>query len=639
MQFSLPKLLSFYLLTLVVTSTSYAQRVIMSDSLPMFYSTADEMGNLNAPPLLKTKGRITQLFLTPEGTITISAFRQTIGYLDTNPNKSIPNAPNALPGVVQYQYDPSTGLRQIKAEIFNLNGGLSQPFSYKLFDIISNRGTINKDKPLTTSDSGLDYPNTVLTEPQTLLYEGEQKVVRKISAREGFLRYQNQIYYYNPYSATYLLSTTSEKELTPIRSKSAYVIDHTRLQALIRDGNQVRVIDTTGHGKAIPLPVDKDMVLRAENPYIESSGNGFYNINKLNTELGIDFVFGPPILSKAQDSSFVFVRVDKQGNIIGKYRFKIPVEPNYTGAWGTWIVGNEKESLLHIEFAKGLFKGMSFNVKINIETGVVYIKEEAKEDQRRTRIPPAGTDISKHFFHLVSLSNGDNLAVSVNSTSNTGNDHYGTVHISPDGALKNYYVHDRLAFRSQLFVGRVPLCITLKDGRVLLITDEPKGLSTAYPLYGKLDLELAAGFSNQIQSQGESNKPNLHFNASTLQRTKNQNNNSAAIRLFNTLDRFAGPDPRLTGREYTDKQQIQTESQEYITSPVMYLIDPQKGIAETVRGPYGFVIPYQPYAFYDHSKSELHFILRSLPSTKLRNYKGTLMQGVFLKTFKVDLNK
>ncbi len=240
---------------------------------------------------------------------------------------------------------------------------------------------------------------------------------------------------------------------------------------------------------------------------------------------------------------------------------------------------------------------------------------------------------------MVSLPNEDNLAVSVNSTSNTGDDHYSTVHLSADGVLKNYYVHNRLAFRSQLFVARVPQCATLKDGRILLITDEPWGSSMPYQPYGNLDLELAAGFSTQIQSMGEPDKPNLHFNAFTLQRSQSQTNNSTASRLLNTLDRLSGPDPRMTGKEYTDKRQIQTESQEYITYPVMYLIDPLKGSTETVKGPYGFVIPYQPYAFYDHNKSELHFLLTSNPAGALRTYKGTYMQGVFLKSFKFDLNK
>ncbi|WP_428662000.1 hypothetical protein [Runella sp.] len=637
MQFPLLKSLLPGIVAVVVTQISHAQRVVASDSLPLFYSTADETGGAGVPSILKTKGRVTHLALTPEGTITVSAFRQTIGYLDATPTKGVPLAPNALPGMVQYRYEPATGLQQISEGIFNINGGLRQPISYKLFDIISNRGTINNKTPLATSESGLDYLNTLATQPRTLLYEGERKIIRRIFVREGVLRYQTQTQYYTPYSAAYLVSATNERELAPLRTKTAYIIDQTHLQVLLRDGNQVRLLDTTGKGLTVPLPIDKDMFMRAENTYLESSGNGFNNVGNFNAELGIDLVFGPAFISKTQDSSFVFVRVDKQGTVVCKYRFKIPVEAGFTGAVGTWIIGNEKESILHIEFGKGLFKTVAFNVKINVEKGVVYVKEESKEDQRKARI--AAASISKQFYHLVSLSNGDNLAVSVNSTSTTGDDHYGTVHLSADGILKNYYVHNRLAFRSQLFVARVPQCITLKDGRILLITDEPWGSSVPYQPYGNLDLELAADFTAQVQSLGEPDKPNLHFNASTLQRSQNKINNSKAVRLFNTLDRLSGPDPRLTGKEYTDKRQIQTESQEYITSPVMYLIDPLKGSAETVKVTYGSVIPYQPYAFYDHNKGELHFLLRSHPAGALRTYKGTLMQGVFLKSFKVDLNK
>ncbi len=187
-----------------------------------------------------------------------------------------------------------------------------------------------------------------------------------------------------------ILGIGYERDLAPLRTKTAYIIDQKRLQLLLRDGNQVRLIDTTGKGSTVPLPIDKDMIMRAENHYLESSGSGFNNVSNLNGELGIDLVFGPPFLSKTQDSSFVFVRVDKQGTIVCKYPFRIPVEASYTGAGGTWIIGNEKESILHIEFGKGLFKSVAFNVKINVETGVIYVKEEDKEGQRKARIPAPG---------------------------------------------------------------------------------------------------------------------------------------------------------------------------------------------------------------------------------------------------------
>jgi hypothetical protein len=333
------------------------------------------------------------------------------------------------------------------------------------------------------------------------------------------------------------------------------------------------------------------------------------------------------------------VRLDNQGKVLCHYRFKIPVEAGYTGApmGGAWIAGNEKESLLRIEFTKGLFKSVTFNVKINAATGVVYVKEESKDDQRKAKMPATG--IARQFYHLVSLPNGDNLAVSVNSTTTAGDDHYSTVHLSADGVLKNYYVHNRLAFRSQLLVSRVPQCVTLKDGRILLLADEPWGSSVPYQPYGNMDLELASGFAAQIQSLGEADKPNLLFNATTLQQRWSQSNNSTGNRLLGALDRLSGGDPRATGKEYTDKRQLQAETQEYITYPVMYLIDPEKGTSETVKGPNGFVIPQQSYAFYDHTKNELHFLLRSHPANKLRPYQGTPMLGVFLKSFKLDLTK
>ncbi|WP_028524432.1 hypothetical protein [Runella limosa] len=622
-----------------IASITHAQRVVASDSIPLFYSTADEMGNSSVAPVLKTKGRVTQLALTPEGTITISAFRQHVGFFDASPTKGLPVGANSLPGLVQYRYDPATGLQPISTGIFNLNGGLRQPIPYKFFDLISNRGTINKDKPLATSESGLDYLATLSSQPKALAYEGERKTVRRIFLNGGALRYQTIRYYYAPYAAMYLVAGTNERELAAIRPKNAYVVDNDRVQVLVRDGNGVRMIDSTGKSQAIDLPIDKDMSIRAENSYFASSGSGFFDIAKTNTELGLDLVFGPALMAKNQDSSFVFVRLDKQGKVVCHYRFKIPIEAGYTGAPlnGSWMAGNEKESLLHIEFSKGLFKTMAFNVKINTATGVVYVKEESKDDQRKVKMPAAG--IAKQFYHLVSLPNGDNLAVSVNSTSTAGDDHYSTVHLSADGVLKNYYAHNRLAFRSQLFVNRVPVCIALKDGRILLLTDEPWGSSVPYQPYGNIDLELASGFAAQIQSLAEVDKPNLLFNATTLQQRWSQANNSTGNRLLGALDRLSGSDPRATGKEYTEKRQLQMESQEYITYPVMYLIDPQKGTSETVKGPYGFVIPQQTYAFYDYPKNELHFLLRSTPGNRLQPYKGTPMTGVFLKLFKLDLTK
>ncbi|HAK75540.1 MAG TPA: hypothetical protein DCM71_01185 [Runella sp.] len=622
-----------------IAPMTHAQRIVASDSIPLFYSTTDETGSSSAAPVLKTKGRITQLALTPEGTVTISAFRQHVGYLDASPTKGIPMAANALPGLVQYRYDPATGLQPISTGIFNLNGGLRQPIPYKFFDLVSNRGTINKDKPLATSESGLDYLATLSSQPKALAYEGERKTLRRIYLSGGKLRYQATHYYYAPYAAMYLVAGTNERELLAIRPKNAYVVDQERGQVLVRDGQLVRMIDSTAQSRTIDLPIDKDMSIRAENSYFASSGTGFLDIAKINTELGIDLVYGPALMGKNQDSSYVFVRLDKQGSVVCHYRFKIPVEAGYTGAPlnGGWIVGNEKESLLHLEFSKGLFKTAAFNVKINAATGVVYVKEESKDDQRKAKIPAAG--IARQFYHLVSLPNGDNLAVSVNSTSTAGDDHYSTFHLSADGVLKNYYVHNRLAFRSQLFVNRVPLCIALKDGRILLLTDEPWGSSVSYQPYGNIDLELASGFAAQIQSLAEADKPNLLFNATTLQQRWSQASNSTGNRLLGTLDRLSGGDPRATGKEYTDKRQLQTEFQEYITYPVMYLVDPQKGTSETVKGPYGFVIPQQTYAFYDYPKNELHFLLRSAPGNRLQPYKGTPMLGVFLKSFKLDLTK
>ncbi|MFN8343964.1 MAG: hypothetical protein U0X91_03115 [Spirosomataceae bacterium] len=619
---------------------THAQRIVASDSIPLFYSTADEMGSSSAAPLLKTKGRITQLALTPEGTITISAFRQHLGHLDASPTKGVPVGANALPGLMQYRYDPATGLQPISTDIFNLNGGLRQPIPYKFFDLVSNRGTINKDKPLATSESGLDYPATLSSQPKALSYEGERKTVRQIYLSGGVLRCQTVHYYYAPYAALYLVEGTNERELLPIRPKTAYTVDYERVQVLVRDGNAVRLIDSTGKSRTIDLPIDKDMSIRAENSGVASSGTGFLDITKINTELGLDLVFGPALMAKNQDSSFVFVRLDKQGNVLCHYRFKIPVEAGYTGAPlnGSWIAGNEKESLLHIEFSKGLFKSVAFNIKINAATGVVYVKEESKDDQRKAKMPAAG--IARQFYHLVSLPNGDNLAVSVNSTSTAGDDHYSTVHLSADGVLKNYYVHSRLAFRSQLLVNRVPLCIALKDGRILLLTDEPWGSSAPYQPYGNMDLELASGFASQIQSLGEADKPNLFFNAATLQKRWSQSNNSTGRRVLGTLGRLSGGDLRAIGdigKEDADKQRLQFETQEYITYPIMYLIDPEKGTAETVKGPYGFVIPRQTYAFYDYPKNELHFLLRSSPGNKLQPYKATPMSGVFLKSYKLDM--
>lgn len=621
---------------------THAQRIVASDSIPLFYSTADEMGSSSAAPILKTKGRITQLALMPEGTISISAFRQHIGHFDASPTKGVPVGVNALPGLMQYRYDPATGLQPISTGIFNLNGGIRQPIPYKFFDLVSNRGTINKDQPLATSELGLDYLTTLSSQPKALIYKGDRKTERQIYLSGGILRCQTTHYYYAPYAAMYLVEGTNERELMTIRPKTAYAVDDERVQVLVRDGNTVRMIDSTGKSRTIELPVDKDMSIRAENSYFSSSGTGFYDVNKINSELGIDLVYGPALMGKNQDSSFVFVRLDKQGSVVCHYRFKIPVEAGYTGAPlnGYWMVGNEKESLMHIEFSKGLFKTVAFNVKINAATGVVYVKEESKDDQRKVKMPATG--VARQFYHLVSLPNGDNLAVSVNSTTTAGADHYSTIHLSADGVLKNYYVHNRLAFRSQLLVNRVPLCIALKDGRILLLNDEPWGSSAPYQPYGNIDLELASGFAAQIQSLGETDKPNLFFNAATLQKRWSQSNNSTGRRVLGTLGRLSGGDLRAIGdigKEDTDKQRLQIETQEYITYPIMYLIDPEKETAETVKGPNGFVIPQQPYAFYDHTKNELHFLLRSFPANKLRPYKGTPMLGVFLKSFKLDLTK
>ena len=141
------------------------------------------------------------------------------------------------------------------------------------------------------------------------------------------------------------MAGTSERELMAIRPKNAYVVDYDRVQVLVRDRQLVRMIDSTAQSRPIDLPIDKDMSIRAENSYFASSGTGFYDVNKINSELGIDLVYGPALMGKNQDSSFVFVRLDKQGSVVCHYRFKIPVEAGYTGApmGGAWIAGNEAD--------------------------------------------------------------------------------------------------------------------------------------------------------------------------------------------------------------------------------------------------------------------------------------------------------
>jgi len=170
----------------------------------------------------------------------------------------------------------------------------------------------------------------------------------------------------------------------------------------------------------------------------------------------------------------------------------------------------------------------------------------------------------------------------------------------------------------------------------MLIASEPWANNYgSYQPYGFLDFELGTGIAPQLQTLGVEGKPNLHFNKALVERQKTQ----TGARIASALDRFSGADPRSSNRQYTDKKQMQVEQTQYRSSPVMYLIDPQAEDVETIRGPNGFSIPSQPYAFYDHAKGHLTLILRSLPANQLRLVKGQYMNGVFLKSYQIDMNK
>jgi hypothetical protein len=215
-------------ITLLLSTTTKAQRIVASDSIPLFYGIADEQGGQSSPPVLKTKGYVSVLQAQKDGSVRIGAFRQSIGYLDA---KGLPAAPNALPGIVQYRYEPTTGLQQVSAGIFNLNGGLSQPIPYQFFDIISNRGTINNKQPIATSEAGLDYPNTLATMPELLNYTGDSPISRQLFWDKDMLKYRVRQTYYVPYSASYLISSNKERDLVPLNIFAPYILDQTKLRA------------------------------------------------------------------------------------------------------------------------------------------------------------------------------------------------------------------------------------------------------------------------------------------------------------------------------------------------------------------------------------------------------------------------
>ena len=636
----------------------FTPRLQSADSVVLFHSETDQNGSND---ILKSRGHIRHIRFQPSGGFDVFVWRQQVGYFETTPKlKSLPSGINALPSLVQLQYDPAKGLRQASHQYINLNSGFQQPLNYRLLDLTSVVGGA-----ATQGNVVLTSHDTAPTMEEVLREKGNDALAFKsytwpvvnylVSPDRKKVLMKVEPTYFAPYPAEDLTAPATTKELFVLSDKSLAANQVGPLVVSRQEGRPVITVfkalptpafvtlDSTGKVfRTTELPELKERVLLASNSILDAATTGeWVSANMGVSRQGIDYVFGVERgYSGWKDAQFTVVRVLNDGTIAFRHSFKAEYE-GYSPSDKIQVASNANECIVNVTLGKGIMKWAESLTKVTSK-GIVYTAILTKDDYKNAGLVTGygsglTSEVPTTYWYLLSLPNGENMIVGEYFYAGSPIFSYHALHLNAKGNLLRNYATRR--FTSNLNVLRYLHCVALADGRVVLTVNEPLALSNAaLTPYSLLDYELAGGYPATTKGLWSEKVPTVLFNPIS------DGNRDAKGSVMGKLEALANESAAPRAGEAIAKDRRPSEAPEapYVTS--MFVIDPK---AQTFR-PYTlaykkmYVIPSHPHCRINRQTGEFMAWGRTFPDARslpIRLPSGDTRQGraVFLKVLKGQL--